>query len=72
MTQCDNILGYLREHGSITPLEALSQFGCMRLGARIWDLKQRGFPIMRVTETALNRFGQEVRYARYHLQEAEP
>lgn len=42
MTQTDRILRHLREHGSITPLEALREFGCMRLGARIYDLKRAG------------------------------
>lgn len=71
MTQCDMILRHLREEGSITPLDALSKFGCMRLGARIWDLKRRGHKIVKVTETALNRYGQETRFARYHLREEE-
>ncbi len=29
----------------LTPLDALKGCGCMRLGARIWDLKQRGYQI---------------------------
>ncbi len=29
----------------LTPLDALKGCGCMRLGARIWDLKQRGYRI---------------------------
>jgi hypothetical protein len=61
----------MREHGSITPMEALGVFHCFRLGARIWDLKQRGFKIARVLESAENQFGQEVRFARYFLREDE-
>jgi len=30
---------------SITPLDALRDFGCMRLGARIFQLKQQGYNI---------------------------
>lgn len=26
----------------ITPLEALTEFGCMRLGARIFELREQG------------------------------
>lgn len=37
MTQTEMILGHLKEHGSITPLEAIRDYGIMRLGARIWD-----------------------------------
>lgn len=35
------IADYLRQGNSITPIEALNLFGCMRLGARIADLKDR-------------------------------
>lgn len=40
------ILDYLRKGYSITPIEALAKFGCFRLGARIWDLKQNGYNIV--------------------------
>lgn len=33
------ILEHLRLYGHITPLEALTKYGCFRLGARIWELK---------------------------------
>lgn len=72
MTQCDMILRYLREEGSITPLDALREFGCMRLGARIYDLSRRGHKITRSMESNYNRFGSKVRYARYSLQEDQP
>ena len=45
MAQTVDILKYLIEGNSITPLEALQKFGCFRLGARIWDLKKLGFLI---------------------------
>ena len=67
MTQCERILEFMRENGSITPLDALREFGCMRLGARIWDLKRRGLEIEKIMETRPNRYGQNVSYARYRL-----
>lgn len=69
MTQCDMILRYMKEEGSITPIDALREFGCMRLGARIYDLKRKGETISKVTEHRLNRFGKDVSYARYRLGE---
>lgn len=41
MTQNEQILEYLLQFPDITPMDALSQIGCMRLGARIWELKNK-------------------------------
>jgi hypothetical protein len=41
-TQAEKILEHLRNGQTITPLEALRKYGCLRLGARVWDLKQKG------------------------------
>ena len=38
MTQCDKILFHLQTIGSITPVEALDQYGCFRLAARVANL----------------------------------
>lgn len=46
-TQTKSILEHLRKGYSLTPLEAFRNFGCFRLGARIWDLKQAGHNIKR-------------------------
>lgn len=35
------VIDYLEKYGSITPLEALIAFGCMRLGARVWSLRHK-------------------------------
>jgi hypothetical protein len=42
--QRDRILAHLRK-SPIDPLTALRKYGCFRLGARIWDLKQDGHDI---------------------------
>ena len=67
MTQCDKILRHLKDVGSITPVDALRDYGCMRLGARIWDLKRMGHHIDMALETGENRYGEKTRYARYTL-----
>ena len=69
MSQNEMILDYLRQNGSITQAEAISQFGCYRLGARIYDLKQRGHKVIKTIEKGQNRFGLPTRYARYTLME---
>ena len=45
MSQCDRILIHLQSGKTINPLQALNLYGCFRLGARIYDLKQAGFDI---------------------------
>lgn len=46
MSQVKDIARYLAEHGSITALEALEEFGCFRLAARIYDVRAKGIDIM--------------------------
>lgn len=67
VNQCDKILAYIRENGSITPLDALREFGCMRLASRISDLKGLGYTIKRTMETSKNKYGEPVSYARYTI-----
>ena len=68
MTQEEKIIDYMERHGSITPLEAMEEFGIMRLGARIYDLKESGVKIITETVTSKNREGKQVRFARYRLE----
>ena len=70
MTQTEQILEHIQERGSITPLEALKEYGIMRLASRVCDLKRQGYEIERTIETANNRYGEPVWYARYSLREA--
>lgn len=66
--QCEKILVHLDEHGSITSAEAMSIYGISRLASRVDDLKKYGYPIRKVTERGVNRFGEPVNYARYFLE----
>ena len=67
MTQTQKIMKYMQDYGSITPLDALREFGCMRLAARINDLERQGVAISHDTEHSYNRNGEKIRYARYRL-----
>lgn len=69
LTQEEKIFNYMKEFGSITPVEAFTDLGVMRLGARIYDLEQKGIRINHGTAKARNRFGDKVEYARYSLAE---
>lgn len=69
MTQTERVLMYMRDVDSITQFEAMQDLGCMRLGARVYDLKREGYNIRRDMETSKNRYGEDTSYARYRLVE---
>lgn len=54
VTQCNMIAEWLEKGYSITSLEALRMFGCMRLASRIHDLKERGMNIGKKIVTLSN------------------
>jgi hypothetical protein len=62
MSQRDQILLHLQRRESITPMRALSLFGCFRLAARIAELRAAGHTIMTSTELRGDK-----RFARYWL-----
>ena len=67
-TQCNRILRHLQTHKKgITPIVAWEKYGVYRLGARIWDLRARGFDIETIREVRNNEDGNTVQYARYVL-----
>lgn len=67
LTQREKILQYMVAYGAITPIDAMREFGCMRLATRIFELKQAGHNITTTIESAKNKFGDTVHYARYTL-----
>ena len=68
-TQCEKILRHLNDFGSITSLEAMQEYGIMRLASRINDLRRGGVMIVSETATGKNRYGETTRYAVYRLAE---
>ena len=42
-SQTDRILDWMLEGNAITPIDALNRFGSFRLGARIAEIKARGY-----------------------------
>lgn len=66
--QCRKILRYMQDYGSITPIDAIREFSCLRLGARIFDLKKAGYAISTEIEASTNKYGDTVHYARYTLE----
>lgn len=67
MTQCEQVIRHMEESGSITSLEAMQDYGIMRLASRITDLKKAGIPIRRDMVSQKNRYGETVTFARYSI-----
>lgn len=62
-SQTDLILEWMLAGNSITPLEALEKFKCFRLGARIADIKARGYLVYSEFVTTPS----EKKVKQYHL-----
>jgi hypothetical protein len=67
INQCARVLRHLKDYGSITAMEAIKEYGIMRLASRISDLKAQGYPVKREIITDKNRYGEKTHYARYTL-----
>jgi len=68
-TQCERILKYMQDFGSVNPMQAMADLGVMRLAARISDLREQGHTISRQMVAGKNRYGEAVSFAEYRLEE---
>lgn len=73
-TQNDGILDYMINVGPITPIVALDEFGCMRLPARIGEIKETikdtGLVIKDEWVEHVNRNGIKKRFKAYWVEKA--
>lgn len=67
-TQCEKLLDYMKEHGSVTGMESIMQLGVMNYKGRINDLRRLGVPIKTTMETVTNAYGEKKTFARYSLE----
>jgi len=67
VTQTERILRHLTDYGSITSMEAMADYGIMRLASRVNDLRKAGTPIITECVEGVNRYGEKTRYARYRM-----
>lgn len=67
LTQCDRILRHMEDYGCIDPMVAIQEYGCMRLAARIADLKEMGHEIRSDRKSGKNRYGETTSYCVYRL-----
>lgn len=67
----DLILNHMKKYGSITSKEAFELFGCTRLSARIYDLRDKGYQIATDSRTEKNRYGVSTTFAVYKLKSCD-
>lgn len=56
------VLKYIKEHGSITNVQAVMHLNCYRLSARISDLRNMGYNIKTTYERNASGDGNHARY----------
>ena len=66
-SQCDLILDYLKNHDCMTPNDAIREFACHRLAARIYDLKRSGYHIENISKAVRTIDGKKPNYGIYIL-----
>lgn len=66
-SQITSILNHLKRGWSLTPLQALSKYGCNRLAARIRELREQGHRIHTDIITVTTSEGRKARVARYSM-----
>ena len=71
ITQCDKVLRHLKDHGSITSIEAITEYGILRLASRINDLRAQGVAIVSEMAIGKNRYGETTHFSVYRLDNKE-
>lgn len=67
-TQCQEILAAMERGREITQLDALRDFGVMRLASRISDLRSQGHPIAKRMKRVTARNGRVCSVAAYRIE----
>ena len=65
MNQYEKIMMYMKDFGSISPMEAFKDLGITKLATRISEMRADGMEFDQRMESAKNRYGDKVRYMRY-------
>ena len=71
MSKTCSILRYLETHKrGITSLDAFEKFGATRLSSIIFELR-KNYNIVSIRENGVDRYGNEIHYARYILRKED-
>ena len=68
---CQRIYHYMALHNGITQAEAFLELGVGRLGARIFEIKGYGVPVMTEMIKVTKKDGSEAHVARYKIYRGE-
>lgn len=63
LSQRQAVLAWLETGRPLTPMQALYEFGCFRLGARVEELRRQGWNVI----TEMVEVGRRKRVASYRL-----
>ncbi len=66
--QQEQIMEYLKKHGSITQMQATNDLGITKLATRISEMRRMGMTIPGETVREENRFGKIVPHTVYRLE----
>ena len=69
-TQCQKILDYINRYGSISSWEAYRDLSITQLGARLFELKRKGYVFEKERIKTTNRMGEKTHYDKYRLVES--
>ena len=67
LTQKERIIRHLKDKESITSLEAMQEYGIMRLTSRVCELKDEGYKIRSEFVSSKNRYNEPVSFSKYTL-----
>jgi hypothetical protein len=66
-TKTAQVLKHLKEKGSIDSWTAIQQYGATRLSAIIFNLRRRGYDIVSIPNSVLDRNNNVCNYTKYQL-----
>lgn len=67
MSQTTRVLQYMKDHGSISQMEATNNLCITRLASRIHDITKMGISVNKRTEYGENEYG-KYHFTRYSLE----
>jgi hypothetical protein len=66
-TQCERILQYVKDHGTISAGEAAWELGILSFHRRLSDLKAKGYLVAGEWTSRKNRDGDDIRFEQYRI-----